>query len=260
MYKGLVLVTALNERELSTPKRGTSGMRRKYKLRFWYFTKKGAAVLTVALVGCGTAGAMVLGPLPDPVGAARETAMRTSLTAPARVEFRWILNEAGSRVDGLGVVRIEPPARARLDLFLDNGEGVLSAALVGDELRLPEGAPDDILPPVELMWGTLGVFRPMMSAELVAGDELEGEGHRYRYTSGGGNEIHYEVKKDLVRAVEMLDGRSVLQSVRLVTVEGDGYPVEAIYRNRVEFRELKITRTSITPADSFDPSIWDPRE
>jgi hypothetical protein len=203
---------------------------------------------------------MVLGPLPDPVGAARETAMRTSLTAPARVEFRWILNEAGSRVDGLGVVRIEPPARARLDLFLDNGEGVLSAALVGDELRLPEGAPDDILPPVELMWGTLGVFRPMMSAELVAGDELEGEGHRYRYTSGGGNEIHYEVKNDLVRAVEMLDGRSVLQSVRLVTVEGDGYPVEAIYRNRVEFRELKITRTSITPADSFDPSIWDPRE
>ena len=203
---------------------------------------------------------MVLGPLPDPVGAARETAMRTSLTAPARVEFRWILNEAGSRVDGLGVVRIEPPARARLDLFLDNGEGVLSAALVGDELRLPEGAPADILPPVELMWGTLGVFRPMMSAELVAGDELEGEGHRYRYTSGGGNEIHYEVKNDLVRAVEMLDGRSVLQSVRLVTVEGDGYPVEAIYRNRVEFRELKITRTSITPADSFDPSIWDPRE
>ena len=136
----------------------------------------------------------------------------------------------------------------------------MSAALVDDELRLPEGAPDDILPPVELMWGTLGVFRPMMSAELVAGDELEGEGHRYRYTSGGGNEIHYEVKNDLVRAVEMLDGRSVLQSVRLVTVEGDGYPVEAIYRNRVEFRELKITRTSITPADSFDPSIWDPRE
>ena len=217
-------------------------------------------MLSVALVGCGTGRALVLGPLPDPLGAARETSIRTSLTVPARVEFRWILNESGSRVDGLGVVRIEPPARARLDLFLDNGEGVLSAALVDDELRLPEGAPDDILPPVELMWGTLGVFRPMMSAELVAGDELEGEGHRYRYTSGGGNEIHYEVKNDLVRAVEMLDGRSVLQSVRLVTVEGDGYPVEAIYRNRVEFRELKITRTSITPADSFDPSIWDPRE
>ena len=235
-------------------------MRLQNNLTSWHLTKRGAAVLTLALVGCGTGRALVLGPLPDPVGAARETAMRTSLTAPARVEFRWILNEAGSRVDGLGVVRIEPPARARLDLFLDNGEGVLSAALVGDELRLPEGAPDDILPPVELMWGTLGVFRPMMSAELVAGDELEGEGHRYRYTSGGGNEIHYEVKNDLVRAVEMLDGRSVLQSVRLVTVEGDGYPVEAIYRNRVEFRELKITRTSITPADSFDPSIWDPRE
>jgi hypothetical protein len=236
------------------------GMRRKNKLKSWHFTKRCAAVLSVALVGCGTGRALVLGPLPDPLGAARETSIRTSLTVPARVEFRWILSESGSRVDGLGVVRIEPPARARLDLFLDNGEGVLSAALVDDELRLPEGAPDDILPPVELMWGTLGVFRPMMSAELVGGDELEGEAHRYRYTSGDGNAIHYEVKHDLVRAVEMLDGGSVLQSVHLVTVEGDGYPVEATYRNRVEFRELKITRTSVIPADSFDPSIWDPRE
>ena len=50
------------------------------------------------------------------------------------------------------MARIEPPSKARLDLFLDNGEGVLSAALVDDELRLPHGAPEDILPPVELMW------------------------------------------------------------------------------------------------------------
>ena len=235
-------------------------MRLKNNLKSRHFTKKGAAVLTVALVGCGTGRALVLGPLPDPLAAARETATRTSLTAPARVEFRWMLNEAGSRVDGIGVVRIEPPAKARIDLFLDNGEGVLSAALVGDELRLPQGAPDDILPPVELMWGTLGVFRPMMSSELIGADELENAGHRYRYTSGDGSAIHYEVKHDLVRVVEMLDGASVIQSVHLVTSEGDGYPTEATYRNRVEFRELKITRTAIVPTDSFDPSIWDPRE
>ena len=235
-------------------------MRLQDNLTSWHLTKRGAAVLTLALVGCGTGRALVLGPLPDPIGAAREAARRTSLTEPARVEFRWVLNEAGSRVDGVGVVRIEPPSKARLDLFLDNGEGVLSAALVGDELRLPQGAPDDILPPVELMWGTLGVFRPMMSAALIGGDELEGAGHRYRYTSGDGRAIHYEVKHDLVRVVEMLDGASVLQSVHLVTAEGDGYPAEATYRNRVEFRELKITRTGIVPADSFDPSIWDPRE
>ena len=235
-------------------------MRCKHKAQFRRFTRAGVAVFVVAAVSCGPARTLVIGPLADPVGAARAAAVGTSLKAASRVEFRWILNEAGSRVGGVGVARIEPPSRARLDLFLDNGEGVLSAALVDDELRLPHGAPEDILPPVELMWGTLGVFRPLRSARLVGGDELDGDARRYRYASGDGVAIHYELQDGLVRAVEMLDGASVLQSVRLVTAEGEGYPVEATYRNRVEFRELKITRTAVLPSDSFDPSIWDPRQ
>jgi hypothetical protein len=183
----------------------------------------------------------------------------TRLTEKARIEFRWELNEAGSRIEGVGIARVEPPFRARLDLFLDNGEGVVSAALVEDELRLPYGAPDDVLPPVELMWGTLGVFRPLASARLAGGEELEGGARRFRYAAADRVELHYEVANGRVQAVEMLEGSSVVEWVRLTAADDGGYPAAATYRNLVDFRELKISRTAVIPAESFDPSIWDPR-
>jgi len=218
-----------------------------------------ATCFSLVSAGCGPGRAVAIGPLPDPGGAARAAADASNLTEPARIEFRWELNEAGSRVDGIGIARVEPPFRARLDLFLDNGEGVVSAALVDDELRLPYGAPDDVLPPVELMWGTLGVFRPLPSAHLQGGDELEGAAQRFRYRADGGLELHYELADGRVRALEMLSGASVVQWVRLTASEDGGYPAAATYRNLVDFRELKITRTAVIPAESFDPSIWDPR-
>lgn len=210
------------------------------------------------LPGCVPGRAVAVGPIPDASGAARSAAAATRLADPARIEFRWELNESGSRVDGIGIARIEPPFRARLDLFLDNGEGVVSAALVDDDLRLPPGAPDDVLPPVELMWGTLGVFRPLASARLVEGQELDDGGRRFRYTTSGGDEIHYDVVDDRVRSVELLDGSSVVQRVRLTAAEDGGYPQAATYRNLVDFRELKITRTAVIAAEPFDPSIWNP--
>lgn len=211
------------------------------------------------MAGCGPGRTVAVGPLPDPGGAARAAADAARLTEPARIEFRWELNEAGSRVEGVGVARVESPFRARLDLFLDNGEGVVSAALVDDELRLPFGAPDDVLPPVELMWGTLGVFRPLPTARLEGGDELEGAAQRFRYRADDQVELHYELSGGRVRVVEMLRGTSVVQWVRLTEAKDGGYPAAATYRNLVDFRELKITRTAVIPAESFDPSIWDPR-
>ena len=220
------------------------------------------AVSLVALLSIGSCGPKrlaVVGPLDNPATEAASAERGTRLEEPVRIDFTWQLNEAGSRVSGAGVARIEPPHHARLDLFLDNGESVVSAALVDEELRLPRGAPDDVLPPVELMWSTLGVFRPMAGTVLVGGDRLEGGVTRLRYRHENGAEFHYEVSDGSVRGLELLDGGSVLQWVRLSLSEADRYPQTATYRNLVEYRELRIERSQLRPAESFDPAIWDPR-
>lgn len=213
----------------------------------------------VAAAGCGPKRLAVLGPLSDAAQTARSFEDRTRLVEPVRIDFAWELSESGSRVSGVGVARLEPPYRARLDLFLNNDETVLTAALVDDELRLPAGSPDDILPPVDLMWATLGVFRPMRETRFVGGDRLEGGAERLRYRYADGTELHYEVGAGLVRALELLEGESVVQWVRLTSDVGDRYPTAATYRNLVDYRELKITRKSVTVTDGFNPGIWDPR-
>lgn len=217
------------------------------------------ALLSVLNTACGPRRLAVVGPMSGVDAAAARLETSTSLGEPTRIDFTWELNEAGSRMSGQGVARIEAPYHARLDLFLDNGETVIAAALVGDDLRLPPGSPDDVLPPVDLMWGTLGVFRPLAGTRLVGGDRLEGASQRLRYRYDDGRELHYEIEAGEVRALELLDRESVVQWVRLSADSEERYPRSATYRNLVEFRELTITRESVRTAPSFDSAIWDPR-
>jgi hypothetical protein len=220
-----------------------------------------AAVLAASLLlsTCGPRRLAVVAPVPDASGTARELRDRTSLEEPLQIFFAWNLNEAGRRLNGRGVARVEPPYKARLDLFLHNGETVVRAALVEGELRLPEGAPDDILPPPDLMWGVLGVFRPPIGTELLGAERLEGSGTRLRYAYPDGTELHYEVVEGSVRTLEMLDRGRVVQRVRLEPEADDRYPTEAVYRNMADFRELTLERDSLLVASGFDEEIWDPR-
>lgn len=219
-------------------------------------------VLSVTLLAaaCGPKRPAVIGPVANASTSASGLERGTRLEEPIRIDFTWELNEAGSRLKGRGVARAEPPYRARLDLFLDDGESVISAALVGDELRLPYGSREDILPPVDLMWGTLGVFRPVPDARLMAGERLEDGAERLRYRQMDGSELHYETAGGALRSVELLDGTTLVQWVRVAGAGSTRYPEVATYRNLTAFRELKITRTALRAAEAFDPDIWDPRE
>lgn len=213
-------------------------------------------VLALSPAACGTGRIAVQGPLVQPTDRAGAHQAATRLDGPTRIDFEWELNEQGSRAGGRGVARIEPPYKARLDLF-HNLETVLAASLVGDDLRLPAGAPDDVLPPVELMWATLGVFRPIAGTTLVGGDRLVDGGERLRYSTPQGDELHFEVHEDRLSAVELREGETLVQWVRLEADPEGRYPLEATYRNLVDFRELKITRTSVASSEAFDPDIWD---
>lgn len=219
-----------------------------------------ACVLASTLSACAPRPPAVIGPVGDPEAAASQLRAETGLEDPLRIDFDWELNDGGQRVEGRGVARVEPPYRARLDLFLDNGETVVSAALVDGDLRLPPGSPDDILPPPDLMWGALGVFRPVGDAELVGADRLEGEAVRLRYQHGDGREVHYRVVDGALRLLELLEGGRVVQRVEVAAERVERYPVEATYRNLTAFRELKLVRQSLSVVEAFDPEIWDPAE
>jgi len=154
------------------------------------------------------------------------------------------------------VARVEPPYRARLDLFLGNGETVVRAALVNGELRLPPGAPTNILPPADLMWGVLGVFRPQLGITLLGADRLEGDDLRLRYEYDDGRQLHYQVTDGRIGKMEILDGSHVVERVELEMNGEDRYPVEATYRNLAAFRELKMARESVERVEPFPPDIW----
>jgi hypothetical protein len=218
------------------------------------------ALAAVSVMACGPRGLAVIGPVGDPDTTAVQLRDETGLEDPLHIVFAWALNDQGQRVEGRGVARVEPPYRARLDLFLDNGETVISAALVDGELRLPPGSPDDILPPPDLMWGALGVFHPVGDARLVGGDRLEGEGVRLRYQYDDGREVHYRIVNDVLLALELVERGRVVQRVDVAPERAERYPLEATYRNLAEFRELRLVRESLAVVDAFDPEIWDPAQ
>ena len=211
-----------------------------------------------ALGACAPRPVVYVNPPPDPEQVALALEDKTSLREPVRIVFEWQLNEAGMRVRGRGVARIEPPYKARLDLFLDNGETVVRAALVDGDLRIPPGAPEGILPPADLMWGVLGVFRPLLGTYLVGADRLDGDAVELRYRYDDARELLFHIVGGRVRTVEILLGGRAVERVELGLEEESRYPAEATYRNLAAFRELKLTRQSVEQVESYPPDIWDP--
>ena len=214
--------------------------------------------LTLALASCtsGRRVVEVVAPV-DPEQVAARLALADRLREPQRVIFEWSITEQGVRASGRGVTRQEPPARARLDLFLDNGEAAGRAVLVADELRVPARMPLSVVPPSPLLWGALGVFRPEAGSYL-AGAEVAADETLLRYlTPDRGRAVHYRLSDGRISSIEVLDGTSVVQRV---TLERDSLhvPVRAVFRDLVAVRELVLTRVRAEPAEPFPPDIWHP--
>lgn len=217
-----------------------------------------AALSTLLLGACG---APPPPPAPDPAidGDRVATVLQaaTRLQHPTRIVFRWSLDDRDLRLDGRGVARVEPPYRARLDLFLGNGETVVAAALVGHDLRLPPGAPQGIIPPPDLLWATLGVFHPDPNAALLGADAPEAERVRLRYGAPGGIRLHYTVAGPRIHQVELLRDGSTVQRVAVDVADGaERTPHRAVYRDLAAFRELTITRESVEQVEAYPADIW----
>ena len=160
--------------------------------------------------------------------------------------FRWEYVDLALAAKGEGVARIASPDSVRLDFYLDGGLGGGFAILIGDSLTTPGG--DDVrryLPPVPLLWATLGRLRVPSVADTSAtvdGDAVRadiGRNPTWRVTF---------VSERLTRLERIIDGR------RLEWVSRTGTDVR--YQNERASRSLtlKISRTNdVAP---FDPEIW----
>lgn len=224
-----------------------------------------ASARALAVVACGAAVAACGGPgqvviVEAPINV-QEVVLRAEtgerLKTPLRVVFDWEMAErGGARVDGRGAARLEPPYKARLDLFLGNGEQAGSASLVDDDLRLPTQLPPSVLPPANLLWAALGVFRPGLGTGLLGAERVDGR-IDVRYALPGGDEAVFRLFEGRIERVEVTRNGTVVQRL---TVERDalGVPVEALFRDLVDVRELKLVRASVAQTEPFPPDIWRP--
>jgi hypothetical protein len=182
----------------------------------------------------------------------------TRLADTAQIFFDWAISEQGRRGTGKGVTRVQPPYRARLDLFLEDGTTAAAVALVDGNVSAAETLPEGVIPPPDLLWAALGVFKPGSESTLASARHVGSE-TELRYTSGAGQELVYRVQGQRIVRAQVLQGGNVVHQVTLTSEEGARFPREATYQNRAERRELKLTTSSIEDADAFPVDIWFPR-
>ena len=208
------------------------------------------AIALLALLPLAAACVPRAQPLPGaPVPAVRVP--RAELpTDRQRVVFRWNYEESDLSARGDGVARLSPPDSARLDLFIGGGFGGGAVALVGNELRLPDGAEGirRFLPPPPMLWAALGRLAVPAARDTVArvdADTLRADIGRqpvWRATFVG---------ERLTRLERIEDGHVLAWVAR----DGDA---RIRYRDEREGRSLTLNVERRENASEFDPQIWHP--
>jgi hypothetical protein len=210
-----------------------------------------AALAMLAAPAC--AGRAIPETLDPPVA---DGAVRT--TAPdraRRVVFEWRMLDGDARFSGRGVARIEPPYHARLDLFGPRDEGVLSAALVDHEIRLPPGTPAVPLPPPAMMWAVLGSVVPPVDA-VLAGTRVEEASTELHYAVDGGR-LWYRLEDGRLADVSW-EGEERRMDADLSGQAAAGLPANAVFRDWSGYTELRITVEQVEDVDTFPRDIWSP--
>jgi len=214
----------------------------------------------LAVAGCqGATGSP--GPTPpdlDLEAEAKRALGATMPESPVQITFDFRLREADLRFTGRGVARIEPPYRVRIDLFTKRGEGLFRAALVGSDLRIPQGVPRELAPPPALLWAALGVFRPDAGLRILGGRGGGSGPVTLRYGGDAGEDLRFRLAEGLLTRAEIHEDGHLIEEVDLELDESAQEVVETVYRNRALFLELTFTLKSVERVESFPADIWDP--
>lgn len=214
---------------------------------------RGAAMISIAVLLSACAGRSI--PETADPAVAEEAVAATAPERPLRVVFSWRALARDARFHGSGAARIEPPYRARLDLFGPNGDGYLSAALVDQELRFPPGTAAVQLPPPGMMWALLGVVAPPAGAEL-RGTRVEPGRTELFYAVDGGI-LRYDLRGGRLAAAEW-EGNGARMDVRLDGAAEHDVPRRALFRDLSAFTELELNLEQVDEVEPYPPDIWTP--
>lgn len=180
---------------------------------------------------------------------------------PQRIRFTWRYQDETFEAGGDGAVRAAPPDRARLDFFLSNGMAGGYAILLGDSLEVPGiDLVRRFLPPVPLLWATLGRRMVPPAADTVArmdGDTLRADIGVLRGTDATGAtgrawRLHY-ARGGLVRMERIEDGR-VVEWIRREAAAESLWRLQYVHERSK--RRLTIAVTDTTTVEGFDEGIW----
>ncbi len=226
-------------------------------MRFYVVLAALGLVFTNTACGGGSLGTPV--PILDTDQAILRASRENPFPNTSLVVFHWSVREPDLRLEGSGFARLQHPDRARLDLFMNNGEAVLAASLVEDRLMAREGTRLDVVPSPALLWASLGVFRPGEGVTLLGANAFENGTVRLRYRLTDGDELQYELlSSGRLAAVELRHEGDVLHRV-VLNQDGTGeLPADATYRNLATFSELKVTVETVERVESHPSDIWFP--
>jgi hypothetical protein len=215
--------------------------------------------LVVVLAGCASANQPTGQQSPPQPQLAQQLIDSTAIRRPLHLVFSWTYTDESARFAGRGATRIEPPYKARLDLFGPRGETYLAAAAVADELRLPPNLPSglaSIIPPTALLWGGLGVLRPPQGAAL----ELTHQSGDTLIVGYGRGEEHWRFRsiRGRLQYAEWNGPNAGRRTIELRGVGAHGLPAVAVYRDLQAFRELTLTLEQVNEAQPFPPETWYP--
>jgi hypothetical protein len=180
---------------------------------------------------------------------------------PQQMRFTWSYRDETFEANGDGVVRVQAPDRARLDFFLRNGMAGGYAILIGDSLTVPGiDLVRRFLPPVPLLWATLGRVALPPTRDTVArrdgdtlradlgdlrgGDASKAIGRAWRLALTG---------RDLVRVDRIEQGKVVEWVTRSRGATGQW---ELRYVHERAKRGLRIVVTDTLTVEGFDDAIW----
>lgn len=216
--------------------------------------------LTLTLTVTGTSCAPVVRPLR---GLPARAVLPPAALAPRpqQLRFTWSYQDETFAANGDGVVRAMAPENARLDFFLKNGMAGGYAILIGDSLIVPGiDLVRRFLPPVPLLWATLGRLALPASADTVAkmdGDTLRADLGTLRGVDASksvGQAWRVVFAGSALTRVEHIESGKVMEWV--TRERGATGQWELRYVHERAKRRLRISVTDTFTVEGFDDAIW----